>query len=332
VSSAKRCKVSIVIPNFNKARYISQTLDSIENQNYQEWEAIVVDDGSTDNSIDIIKEFCYRDMRFRLLKRDREPKGASTCRNIGIESANGEYLIFLDADDLLMSNCLRDRVSDFENHKNLDFLVYPMGTFYKSIGDNSFVWRAKDDNHLQRFLSHDMPWTITSPIWKRVFLLKLQGFDERFPRLQDVELHTRALLNRDMTYKVFSHLPPDSFYRIDEERIIDSYELFIDRLYRGTILYLEKMTQLARSNKKLLRCLNGTLISIIYQILYSFKQNKISKKQKNDSIKILTNSADTLGLLSKIDKLLLKFYIVGYEINLCKIKGFNYIMKKLIIL
>ena len=334
--SVKNCKVSIIIPSFNKDNYISQTLTSIENQSYQDWEVVVVDDGSTDNSMKIIEEFCDRDMRFKLLRRDREPKGASACRNIGIESARGEYLILLDADDLLVSDCLGDRVSEFENHKNLDFLIYPMGTFYKSIGDSSFVWRARDGKHLQQFLSHDISWTITSPIWKRTFLMKLQGFDESFPRLQDVELHTRALLHPNVKYQISQRHTPDSYYRIDESRIVDDYQIFIENFIDGTELYIEKSIGYIKNldDKSCIRLiprLKGTVMSAIVTILHSHKEEKISKEQRDDMLKRLLIEIDKHRLLSSLDNKLINIYIRGYDLGVYRIKGYNYIFKKLVV-
>ena len=324
--------VSIIIPSFNKERFLCETLDSILNQSYTDWEALIIDDGSTDDSVATIQEYRQNDTRFKFFQREREPKGGSTCRNIGLQRAIGDYIIFLDTDDLLLPSTLENRLKLFTKHQEMDFLVFPMGTFIQEIGDSDFVWRPRSDKHLQRFLSHEIQWTITSPIWKRDRLERLGGFDESFPRLQDVELHTRALLDNNTIYKVFPQLPPDSFYRIDEERIVGSYELFIERLHRGTLLYLEKMMRLLESDRYLARYLKGTLISTINQILYSFKQNKITHKQKDDTIERLIESADSLGILSPKDKLLLQLYIVGYEANLYKLKGFSYIMKRLIIL
>ena len=78
--------VSIIIPNFNREKLIVETLQSIINQSYKNWECIVVDDHSTDNSWEIVKELCDVDNRIRQVKRpDNRVKGACTCRNYGFE-------------------------------------------------------------------------------------------------------------------------------------------------------------------------------------------------------------------------------------------------------
>lgn len=97
-------KISVIIPTFNRAEIIGQTLDSIINQTYSNWECLVIDDGSKDETEQFLKSYQQKDPRFRFLKRsDERMKGASTCRNIGIELANGDFLQFLDSDDLLGS-------------------------------------------------------------------------------------------------------------------------------------------------------------------------------------------------------------------------------------
>ncbi|MDB0061197.1 FkbM family methyltransferase [bacterium] len=88
---------SIIIPSFNRADLISETLDSVLNQTYRYWECIIVDDGSTDFSSEIISKYLELDNRFKYLERPKDRlKGPSACRNIGLQNAKGEYVIFLD--------------------------------------------------------------------------------------------------------------------------------------------------------------------------------------------------------------------------------------------
>src|SRR4051812_3011819 len=107
--------VSVIIPNYNKGAFIKETLDSLLNQKYEHWEAIIVDDGSTDDSIKIYNEYLGKDTRFQLVSRDRLPKGGSTCRNIGLQQAKGEFILFVDSDDLLAPHCLQSRYDEIKN-------------------------------------------------------------------------------------------------------------------------------------------------------------------------------------------------------------------------
>ena len=117
--------ISIIIPSFNSENFISQTLESVLSQTYKKWECIIVDDGSTDKTKNLVNEFCTKDRRFKFFHRDIEPKGAPTCRNIGFEKSNGEYIQYLDADDLLSNDKLTNQVlllSKFE--KPLHYCVF----------------------------------------------------------------------------------------------------------------------------------------------------------------------------------------------------------------
>jgi glycosyltransferase involved in cell wall biosynthesis len=89
--------VSIIMPNYNSARFIKETIESVLAQTYNNWELIIVDDCSTDNSLEIIRE--YTDNRIKLLQNQKNC-GAATARNNAIEMAEGRWIAFLDSDDL----------------------------------------------------------------------------------------------------------------------------------------------------------------------------------------------------------------------------------------
>jgi glycosyltransferase involved in cell wall biosynthesis len=132
----------------------------------------VVDDGSTNHSIQLIETYSKNDTRFKLIQRNRLPKGGSTCRNIGLEKSKGEYLIFLDSDDLSTPSCLNNRLDFYVKNPKEDFMVFSGATFFKQIGDSNSKWIPPERNLLKKFLSHILPWNISLPIWKTSFLKK----------------------------------------------------------------------------------------------------------------------------------------------------------------
>lgn len=323
--------VSIIIPNYNKANFIEETLHSVIAQSWQGWEALVVDDGSTDNSIEIIKRIAEKNSRIKFFQRQRQPKGGSTCRNIGIANATGKYLFFFDSDDLMAPHCLEERISYMEQNPELDFAVFPVGTFYKAIGDNQMVWRPKNGNHLKKFLSHDLPWNIMSPIWKTKFVKEqLKGFDEAFPRLQDVEFHTRALMIENVAYTIKKHATPQCFYRIDLNRNNHNPSQTFISMQRGIELYIQKFEELllTHSFKKKLR---GTLINFLTLMNFAKKQKLISQNEfselKDKSFNFI-NESNQLFPHSIIH--IIKFYMTLYHLGFGKIKGFNYLAKQII--
>ena len=100
-------KVSVIIPVFNQEKYISATLDSVLNQNFDDYEIIVVDDGSTDDSLKIINEkFSDSQIPHKIIHQDNA--GVSGARNRGIDEASGEYLLFVDGDDYILTNHLSE--------------------------------------------------------------------------------------------------------------------------------------------------------------------------------------------------------------------------------
>ena len=94
--------LSIIIPCFNQAIYLHDCLDSILQQSFSDWEAIVVNDGSSDDTNNIANAYCQKDSRIKLI--EKQNGGLSSARNFGIQHATGDWLLFLDADDMLMNH------------------------------------------------------------------------------------------------------------------------------------------------------------------------------------------------------------------------------------
>jgi glycosyltransferase involved in cell wall biosynthesis len=264
-------KVSIIVTSYNKELFITETLNSIQLQLYKNIEVIIVDDCSTDNSKRLIEEY-LKDDRFKFYKNELN-KGANYCRNFGASIATSQYLFFLDADDLLAINCVEDRLKFMKKYPEIDFTVFPMGTFKKAIGDNNYTWIPTKDKALERFLAHRLPWTICQPLWKKDSFMKLGGFDESFSRMQDVELHTRALFEGLKFEVVASSYKPDCFYRIDEFRIID-HQAFIVRFNSAVIQYYNKFESVSQK-KKLLGYLKESLVETSMYCNVYILNNKI---------------------------------------------------------
>ncbi len=200
--------ISIITPIYNRAHIIQHTIESIIQQTYDNWEFILIDDGSTDEIEQFITEKYANESRIKFHKRNREPKSASTCRNIGIENATGDYLIFLDSDDLLESFCLEQRANVFFSEPMLDFAVF---RFRYLNHEGNYVENNFDNGKepLINFLSNKSYWNITCPIWKKSFLSSIGGFNPNFMRYQDIEMHIRAITQPDVNYKIFFELKPD---------------------------------------------------------------------------------------------------------------------------
>lgn len=112
-------KVSIITPVFNAEKFLKETLQSVLNQTYSDWEMILVDDCSTDGSWSILERFAQSDKRFRIFKSVKN-RGSGVARNFAIEKAEGQYIAFLDSDDIWTPNKLTVQV-DFMNKNNIAF-------------------------------------------------------------------------------------------------------------------------------------------------------------------------------------------------------------------
>jgi teichuronic acid biosynthesis glycosyltransferase TuaG len=121
--------VSIIIPTYNTEKFIGLTLKSVQNQSYQNWEIILVDDASTDKTVEIIKDFIEKDNRIKFFQVAKN-SGNGVARNIALEKATGKYIAYLDADDLWFSTKLEKQVQ-FLKQNNLPFTF----SFYDCIDE-----------------------------------------------------------------------------------------------------------------------------------------------------------------------------------------------------
>ncbi len=128
--------VSIVTPAYNSERFIGATIESVITQTYKNWEMIIVDDGSTDKTGNIVKNYCKRDIRIKYFWQKNSGRPA-VPRNVAIRKAKGKYIAFLDSDDLWVSEKLARQVEYMEKHPDLD-LVYGLA---RCIGNPLFEGR-----------------------------------------------------------------------------------------------------------------------------------------------------------------------------------------------
>jgi glycosyltransferase involved in cell wall biosynthesis len=206
-------RVSIIVPTRNRRALLAQTLRSILAQTYSNWEAIIVDDRSSDGTDELMAQMCAVDNRLFYVVRASNNPGANTCRNEGFAASRGEFLIFLDSDDFLAADCLRNRVREMKRHADLDFGVFPCEAFRETPGDERVLYNVPtDEPDLDKMLRLDIAWQTTSPMWTRKALKIIGPWDEKLPSWQDWEFHIRALTH-GLRYKYFN-TPPDCYWRM----------------------------------------------------------------------------------------------------------------------
>ncbi len=107
--------VSIITPSYNSAKFIGETINSVLSQTYHNWEMIIVDDCSNDNTVDIIREYIWKDSRIKLIE-NKVNVGAAETRNEALRVANGRFIAFLDSDDLWLPRKLEDQIEFMHNN------------------------------------------------------------------------------------------------------------------------------------------------------------------------------------------------------------------------
>lgn len=186
--------MAVITPTKNRLKLLCETMDSVQRQSCEDWEHLIVDDGSNDGTAEEVLRRAAADPRVRYIQRTCEAAGANVCRNIGIRESRADLIVFLDSDDLLDPRCLERRVAVMTRNQDLDFAVFQTGVFEKIPGD---LGRQLDPellgDDLLRFLFFECPWQTAAPIWWKTVLERIGGLDESMPSWQDVDLHVRAI-------------------------------------------------------------------------------------------------------------------------------------------
>ena len=196
-------KVSIIVPCFNQSAFIAEALDSVSSQTYRDWECIVVDDGSTDDSADIIQRRVHHDTRFIYVRKANG--GVSSARNLGFARATGDYFLPLDADDRLHPAFLHKVMACFSEHPQTD-LVHCKARLF---GAKNKVWWLPSYSY-EKLLWQNM--LINSSVFRREGFARSAGYAEEMVHgFEDWEFYIRLLNPGSQVRLVSSAL---FFYRV----------------------------------------------------------------------------------------------------------------------
>ena len=184
-----------MIPVKDRTVFVHEAVRSVQAQSLDAFELLLCDDDSEAPTLEIMQEACRRDPRLRIIPRGPRPAGGGARRNDGAMASTGRYLVFLDSDDILRPDCLRDRVAWMERHSELGFCLSECRVFEQTPGDTPYGFNIRStEDDLERFLRHDFPWQTTAPTWRRDAFTATGGWDDSLPSWQDWDLHVRALI------------------------------------------------------------------------------------------------------------------------------------------
>lgn len=191
--------VSIIIPTYNRAHLIGETLDSVLAQTHENWECIIVDDGSIDNTEDVVEKYTENDSRFIYFKRPADrPKGGNACRNYGFEQSKGDFIKWFDSDDLMKNNFISIQFGTLNENPNLEFCAAFCEVFSKSEIQNEINYNPritqKSENIFIDFLHDRIFFLTSSTLWRRDFLEGKKLFDEELFRGQEADFNFRRLV------------------------------------------------------------------------------------------------------------------------------------------
>ena len=211
--------ISVIIPTHNRAGSLIRAVESVRNQEYKDFELIVVSDGSTDETDTVMEEYTEKDRRIKYCHY-MHAQGANHARNVGVMESSGEYIAFLDDDDEWYPNKLTKQLQVFEGDKRIGLvysairiIIQDKGIHYLSIP------KARGDLR-KEILLHNCIKTTSSVLLKRNVFESAGGFDEKLPALQDYDFWIRCLQITEVGYV---REPLVNYYVNDGSNQISSY-------------------------------------------------------------------------------------------------------------
>lgn len=263
-------KVSIIVPTYNREKELSTCIDSLLNQTYKDIEIIIINDGSTDNTDELIKT--YKDKRIKYYNRTNH--GIGNSRNYGIDKSNGDYISFIDSDDYV-DNCFIEKMYEKANKDNLDLVICDYYNFYKNETKELVTIPTFNNTNIKD--NKDLLLTINYGPCNKLYkkeLLKNINFPEDI-KYEDMPFITKCLKKANTIGKV--DLPLNYFYidNISETTIRDKkmYDIF-------KVLDLVKDTYKEKEYKEVLSTLIIKTLTN-YTIQQRYQKNK---KIRNDFI------------------------------------------------
>jgi len=211
--------ISVVMPAFNSEAYIREAIDSVVQQTYSHWELIVVDDGSTDGTGDVVGKYVLEDDRIRYIHQDNS--GPASARNNGIQASRYPYIAFLDSDDIWFHDKLEKQMNFAVTHPG--YVVYggvrylwgKDGTFVEDKETKNFRNFATIAENAEYFLFHPNLTMTCSVLLEKSMLEKVGRFDQTLSSSEDDDLYFRLALN----YKFFALQEPVFYRRRHTENI-----------------------------------------------------------------------------------------------------------------
>lgn len=283
--------VSIIVPVYNEEINLTATLESLVKQNYEKIEIVLVDDGSTDSSLDICRSYGKNDKRIRIYSQKN--KGVSSARNYGIRKSKGEYIVFVDSDDILKKEAILD-LMQIQKLEDSDIIMYESETF--SEPDNI---KFQNNNHKyaikrytkKEFFREKLPCYVKSEkinaLWSKMYKANLiKGnkiyFDESISIAEDL------LFNFEYLQKIQNIViyPKELYYyRVNQE---DSLTTLFNPYKHEQLMYVNNLMKdisVKEKDEHLISSINKIRIKNIYSVIRDYIENTGEKSENKERIK-----------------------------------------------
>ena len=214
-------KVSIIVPCYNQEDFVEESLESIRKQSYKNIECIIINDGSSDNSLDRIIKFCSKDSRFSYI--DKKNEGVSVARNIGISQCSGKYILPVDADDIIAEDYVKECVSILESHPEYK-VVYCRA---QKFGEVNYEWNLPTYS-LEKELCRNC--IFCSAMFRKEDFDKSSGYNPNMKEgFEDWDFWISFLSNGEQVYRIDKIL---FYYRIKKNSRNTSFDIEIRKKLR----------------------------------------------------------------------------------------------------
>ena len=311
-------KVSIVVPVYNAAKYIGRGIESILNQTYTNIELIIVNDGSKDNSLQIIEAYAKKDNRIKCI--NRENSGVSATRNAGINNATGKYIMFVDADDTINKDTVKDNVKYIVDN-SADIVICG---FYYHVTDEKITkenpieesFTGSTEEFARLWYTKLLKAEIINPPWNKLIRLDIIRknsifFDERYSICEDMAFsidvirHSeKVVLNSKIYYNYFVKSTGSLVFKF-----YDNYFEALSNYYKKSLAFCNMHTE-NESNLKEVDTVYANLTIMYIKLIcnnkaFTYKEKKSRMKnifENKNFIKAMNN-----GNLNKKKKLIRLF-------------------------
>lgn len=257
-------KFSIIIPTYNRAHLLHNAIESVIHQSYQDWELIIVDDGSKDNTQELVDSYAEKEVRIKYFYQ--ENKERSAARNLGIENSSGEWICFLDSDDVYFSNhleCLHESVMQFNHVK-----FFITGIVIKKVGLDvkrpflNFSNKNRINVVAQKFI-------LMNTVCISKSILEEFRFDERFSIWEDTQLWLRILMENEI-YQIQEYTCQQSIH--EESSVVKGMEKVSLRKVVEYINAIKSLEGFQKITKEI--DLRAYIDAKLKMYLYQARQNK----------------------------------------------------------